>query len=581
MTSKRAEIRLSVLSVADVPSATDDAVVIRQGTLTSIDILVNDLDGDGDAFWLNDYTQPMYGSAHWSDSDRMIWYQPDEGFAGIDQFTYTLADQDGIGSGTVMITVNGAPVAIEDQATVGHGESVTIDVLANDTDAELDVLTVSAVSKPAHGSAIVNLDNTVTYSANTASVVGDSFTYSVTDSSGNTSTASVDIQRGNGATSPPSAGDDEFLVLEDSVGNTLDLLTNDQDPAGGALMVTIVSSPSHGDLVVDAMQSVTYVPDADYSGSDSFTYSVSSANGEARADVEITVQSQNDLPVAVADAAETTEDVPVTIDVLANDSDIDGDVLFVESVADASLGTVILTDDGHVLYTPNPDASGADQLSYVLSDGFGGRAMTTIDVLIAPVNDAPNAVDVLISTDKDQAVPIPVLGSDVDPDGDPLVVVISMDPAQGTALVDGAGIITYSPSSGFEGFDTFIYQVTDPWGLSAEASVIVTVGDPNLQPAAVNDDVTAGMGTAIRIDVLANDSDPDGDELSIYRVGKPRHGTAEIHKGKIVYHPDDGFTGTDQFTYRISDGTSTDTGRITIVVAETGATRESEPNNGQ
>ncbi len=538
-TNKDAEIHITVTSVGDVPDAADDAVVIRQGASASIDILVNDGEADGDAFWLNDYSQPQFGTTQWSDSDRMILYIPNPDFAGVDQFTYSLVDQDGIDPATVTITVNGAPLAADDATAVEAGAAVTLDVLGNDADAEGDTLTISAVTQPAHGSATVNPDNTITYVANDDMVVSDSFSYSVMDAIGNSASANVAVQRGEMVVPLPLARDDEFLVLEDSVGNTLDLLSNDVEPNGGAMVLAIITSPEHGDLVVDAMQSVTYVPAPEFSGVDSFAYAVTGNGGTANALVSITVQPQNDVPIAAPDSAVTDEDVSIAVDVLANDSDIDSNELVVQSVTDGLIGTSSINADGLVVYTPNPNAKGSDQISYILSDGAGGAAMMTIDLVVNSVDDPPTAQDDSFSVDPGTFAVLDVAANDLDPDGDqPLTLSIRVDPKFGTASVDATGRITYTPTPGFEGFDSITYRITDPTGLFSEATATITIGDPNLKPVAVNDEVETSEGQAIRIHVVGNDSDPDGDKLSIYRVAQPDHGTTEIKKGRIVYRPD-------------------------------------------
>lgn len=568
LTSKSAPIGIDVMSVRDLPTATADALVIRQGEQASIDVLVNDSDGDGDSIWVAGSTPPAYGTATWSDGDRMFWYQPIPDFHGVDQFTYLLADADGQSTGTVSVTVDGAPIAVDDAIQIEIGGSVTFDPLANDTDPEGSLLAIESVSKPVHGKTSIKPDGTVSYRAGSADATEDSFTYTIRDAIGNSSTGTVRVIRIAKAAETIHASDDEFLVLEDSAGNTLDLLGNDSVPDGSAVALTITSSPSFGTLVVDAMQLVTYIPDPEYSGADSFAYRISGPTGASDAAVSVTVQVQNDLPIAAADSAITDEDVPVVIDVLANDSDIDGDDLVVESVVDGLLGKATVSENQSVIYTPNPDVSGTDLVSYVVSDGFGGTAMMSMSITINPIADPPHVADDSVQIDRGEAIEIDVLANDRDPDGDPLnSLTIVEEPRHGTVSVLPSGKIGYQPEKRFEGKDSFTYSVADPSGNLSIGRVRIQVGEPNAKPETTPDDAATTAGQAILIDVLENDDDPDGDDLELFRVSKAKHGTVEIRGDKIHYEPNPGFAGTDTFTYRVTDGSETDTGRVTVVVS--------------
>ena len=138
----------------------------------------------------------------------------------------------------------------------------------------------------------------------------------------------------------------------------------------------------------------------------------------------------NAAPLAVDDAAETAEDTPVTIAVLANDSDPDGDTLTVVEVSAPAHGTARLTDAGTVEYTPEPDFHGIDRFTYVVDDGTGETARATVEVTVQPVNDPPQALDDSADTPEDTPVTIAVLANDSHADGDPLTVVEVSAPAQ-------------------------------------------------------------------------------------------------------------------------------------------------------
>lgn len=191
----------------------------------------------------------------------------------------------------------------------------------------------------------------------------------------------------------------------------------------------------------------------------------------------------NKIPNLIEDAAVTGQAVAVTINVLSNDSDANGDTLTVTSVSKPQFGTAS-TNGQSVTYTPNPTFVGTDSFSYFVSDGKGGTAagsvMVTVNGANGP-NQSPTASNDTIVTTPGSAVIIDVLLNDADPNGDTLLISIDGQPANGTAIVEN-GKIVYTPKAGFSGTDTFTYIVSDGKGGSASASVTVTV-TTNGQPS--------------------------------------------------------------------------------------------------
>ena len=228
-----------------------------------------------------------------------------------------------------------------------------------------------------------------------------------------------------------------------------------------------------------------------------------------------------DAPRALDDAAETAEDTPVTIAVLENDSDADGDPLTVVEVSAPAHGTAVLVDAGTVRYTPEPDFHGPDRFTYVVGDGSGLTAQAAVDVTVLPVNDAPRALDDAAETAEDTPVTIAVLANDRDADGDPLTVLEVSAPAHGTAVLVDAGAVEYTPEPDFHGPDRFTYVVDDGTGETAQAAVAVTVvpvNDPPLATGSIPDQtLEAGDGPA-SLDLSPFFDDRDGDPLSYTAV---------------------------------------------------------------
>jgi hypothetical protein len=207
---------------------------------------------------------------------------------------------------------------------------------------------------------------------------------------------------------PPVAEDDAYATDEDTLLTVAapGVLGNDTDADGDPITAVLDSDVSNGALVLNADGSFSYDPEPDFCGTDSFTYVANDGQADSNvATVTITVDCVNDPPVADDDTATTDEDTPITIDVLANDSDVDGDSLTVDSVTLPANGTATINPDGTITYTPDSNYYGPDTFSYTISDGNGGTNTADVEVTVTPMNDLPLAN---ISEIDDATIPLPV-----------------------------------------------------------------------------------------------------------------------------------------------------------------------------
>ncbi|MFC1672340.1 Ig-like domain-containing protein, partial [Planctomycetota bacterium] len=340
---------------------------------------------------------------------------------------------------------------------------------------------------------------------------------------------------------------------------------------GDALTYAIVAGPANGALSGTA-PNVTYTPNADYNGADSFTFKANDGQADSNvATVTINVLGLNDPPVAVDDAATTTEDTAVTIMVLVNDSDPEGDTLTVDSVTQPANGSAVVCDPPTcVEYTPPANWSGQAVFSYTVSDGNGGTDTATITVTVTGANDAPVAVDDSVTTSEDTMVTIMVLANDSDPDGDALAVSGVTQGSHGSvAVCDPPTCVEYTPNLNYYGSDSFTYTVSDGKGGTDTATVNVTVTPVNDAPVAVDDSAITDENTAVTVLVLANDSDVDGDALSVASVTQGANGSVANNGGNVTYTPNAGYDGTDSFTYTVSDGKGgTDVATVSVTVRD-------------
>ena len=570
------------------PVAVDDAYSVDQNKTLTVSategVLKNDFDPDDDELTAAVVTQPSHGTLSFH-SNGSFTYDPDDDFTGTDTFKYRVSDGSLTATATVTITVgdvNVAPQAVNDSYTVSSGATLTIGendgVLANDTDQDDDELTAVLVSSVAHGTLSLNGNGSFTYTPSAGFHGEDSFTYRAYDgiAYSNTATVTITVTAVNVA---PVALDDSYTVSPGAtlaVGQTEGVLANDTDQDGDSLTAVLVSSVAHGTLSLNSNGSFTYTPSAGFHGEDSFTYRA--YDGTAHSGTATVTIIVNDAPVAADDAYEVDEDGTLTVatddGVLANDDDPDGDEMTAILVGGPAHGTLVLDDEGSFVYTPNADFYGTDSFTYRASDGYATSEVATVTITVAPVPDAPVAVDdsytvvegLTLVVDANEGV----LSNDHDPDGDDLTASLVHGPTYGTLTFSDDGSFTYVPDEGFVGTDTFTYTAGDGTFESEVATVTIVVASAT-GPTAVDDayDVDRDATLTVGVDqgVMANDLNLDDDTIAVVGA-EPIHGTLELAAdGSFVYTPDDGFTGVDTFTYVLTDGTTeSNAATVTITV---------------
>ena len=355
----------------------------------------------------------------------------------------------------------------------------------------------------------------------------------------------------------PGAGDDELAAQMDTT-ITFDPRTNDRDPNGDALTITAASGASHGTLtIINGGTEIEYVPAAGYYGTDSFTYTISDGSLTDTATVAVQVIGQNSPPDAVDDSVETGIDSPVTFDPRTNDTDPNAHALLVVNLGSATSGSVeILSGGTEVRYTPNTGFVGSDSFTYTIEDSEGLSDTATVNVSVTNANLPPVANNDNASANENASVTLDPRVNDTDPNNDALMIVSKTDGANGVvAILSGGTQLSYTPDAGFFGTDSFTYGIEDPSGLSATATVAVTIASTNQAPVAANDTVSTDEDVAVTIDPRTNDSDPDSDPLTITAKTDGANGTVAILSGgtQVSYTPNSGFSGTDSFTYTIAD----------------------------
>ena len=566
-----ATVTIGVASVNDAPVATDDpsySVAEDQPLTTTAasGVLANDSDVDDAELTAELVNGPSSGELSLN-ADGSFTYTPNANFNGTDSFQYRASDGS-LGSNTATVTisvtgVNKAPVAVDDAGySVAEDQTLTTaptaGVLANDSDSDGDALGAELIEGPAPAvtaSFTLNPNGTFSFQPVPEFFGTTTFTYRATDGTAVSGSATVTITV-TAVNDAPVANAQSASTAEDTP-VSISLTGSDLD--GDALTFTIVSGPARGSLSAAASPGeYTYTPEANFTGSDEFTFTVADGSTtSAPATVTISVGGVNDAPVAVNDAASVAEDTPLTIGVLLNDSDPDGDQLTSTLVDGPAHGTVATNPDGSFTYTPAQDFSGDDQFTYTANDGTASsNAPATVTITVTPVNDAPVAAANAYTTSEDAPLTIPALGvlaNDSDVDGDGLSAVLVSGPTNGTLTLNADGSFTYTPSANFSDSDGFTYQASDGTLQSGLATVTITVTATNDAPVARAQSVTTNEDTPVTVTLAGEDT--EGSPLTYRLISQPSHGTLSGEGNVYTYTAAADYFGDDAFSFVVNDGT--------------------------
>lgn len=580
------KVDITVTPVNDAPSTVQDSYSVDEGaTIDTVadglpGVLDNDTDVEGDpleAVWVSG---PANGTLT-LDTDGSFVYIHDGSEVSSDSFIYKAYDgADYSVETTVVITINpinDAPKVNDDAYSVDEGGTLTVaapGVLDNDTDAESDPLEAIWISGPANGALTLNVDGSFEYIHDGSEVSSDSFTYNAYDGVDYSGQATVTITINNVNDAP--AASDVNVTTDEDVAVTIDLSTGANDPEGDPLTYSHdVLNPLYGSLSgFDPNTGIlNYTPTHNYNGSFTFSYSVEDDKGaSATANVNVTVNPVSDPPEAALGLVFVQEDSSIDINLYGHDAD--GDPITWAITSGPTHGTLTNFDPatGAVTYTPDADYNGADSFDYSVT-AVDGTDTGGLSISVNEENDPPEALDDTASTDEDTAVTIDLAANDSDPDGDTLTYTIDTDPSNGTVTIDPSGSAVYTPNADYVGTDTFVYQVSDPYGATDTANVTVTINGVVDAPVAVDDVTSVTEGATLNVSapgVMANDYDPDGDAITAVLVDNPTYGTVTLNAdGSYTYEHDGSEEPTDSFTYYVTDG-GLDSNTATVTITVTG-----------
>ena len=567
------------LTIFSIPVANADAYTAIQGqeldVAAATGVLANDANSDGNPLSAMLDTAPAHGQLTFN-ADGSFSYLPDAGFWGADSFTYIATDGNAISApATVTLTVSSVPLAAADAYALIAGRMLSLTapgVLANDTNADGNALTATLATLTAHGSLTLNADGSFLYTPNAGFFGTDSFTYTATDGIAGSVPATVTLT----VYSVPVAAADTYSTIQ---GQELDVATgngvlaNDTNADENPLSATRVTAPAHGQLTFNADGSFSYIPDAGFWGTDSFTYSA--ANGPAFSVPALVTLTVDSIPLANADAYALSMGQTLTIDaahgVLANDTNADGRTLSAKLVSGPNWGQLTMNADGSFSYTPSDGYWGTDSFTYSAMNGNAASAPATVTLTVSYI-PLPTADAYLVAGGTTLTVNAAqgVMANDGGVSGETLTVALNTPPTYGNLTFNADGSFSYTPNGGFFGTDSFTYVTTDGLHTSPPALVTLTVYSI---PVGNADTYAAIQGQELQVTaadgVLANDSNADGRALSAMQVSNPNYGTLTLNAdGSFSYTPNPGFYGRDFFYYIAQDSESTLAGLASSVPTE-------------
>ncbi|MGH8922642.1 MAG: tandem-95 repeat protein, partial [Actinomycetes bacterium] len=347
----------------------------------------------------------------------------------------------------------------------------------------------------------------------------------------------------------------------------------------------------NGTVTFLANGSVTYTPNLNFNGTDSFTYTVTSGGVTETAVVTVTVNAVNDAPVATGDSFTTPEDTPFS-GTLPAATDVDGDTLTYSLATPAANGTVVVNANGAYTYTPNLNYNGPDSFTFTVSDGNGGFATETVTIDVGPVNNDPvvNGTSITLNEDAAYSGSLPAA---TDVDGDALTYSLASAPANGVVTVNADGTFTYTPNADFNGADSFTFTVSDGNGGTDTASVLITVNPVNDPPTQVVPGSQTTAEDTNRVITGTSVADVDGGALTTTLTLPAGAGSIAVVTGggatitgngtgtvtiagtaaqinaaiaSITYTPTADYNGSTSLSVSTTDGTATASNSIAITV---------------
>ncbi len=582
------DVTIHISPTNDAPEVTGDisAVTAEDNsiTLTQEQLLEHAVDIDGDDLSAINLSTNDENATVEMNEDGSFTITPSENFYGDIEFTYDVTDGEEVVAAGLDLTVtpvNDAPEPQDQAFTVGEDGILTFtdaDLLTGATDVEGDNLTVEGVTYTgADGVLTDNGDGTYSFAPN-ENFNGDvNFTFDVSDGT-DTVTANIDVTV-TPENDPPVAGSTSYTVHEDNSITISDeqLLANSSDIEGDVAISSVSYSGNDGVLEINGDGTYTFSPNENFTGDVSLDVVVVDEDGAVDTTTAgITVLEVNDPPIAGVTSYTIDEDEVITISaeqLLANSSDIEGEVALDSVSYSGSEGIFTDNGDGTFSFAPNQNFNGEVNLDVVVVDEDGATASTTANIDVLPINDAPVSGDLAYSVDEDNSITLSqeqLLAQATDVEGDALTASNLVVDGDATVTANDDGSFTITPDANFNGDIDITFDINDGSD-TIVATADLTVNPVNDLPQPEDQAFTIGEDGVLTFtdqDLLDGATDIDGDDLSVEGVTYTGADGVLTDNGDGTYSfaPNENFNGDVNFTFDVSDGTDTVTANIDVSV---------------
>jgi VCBS repeat-containing protein len=550
-TSAPATVNIQITSSPIVPEVFDFSKILSEDT--SLRYFLPVFDGAG----LPDTYSVTQSPAHGSlviQLNGQFTYQPNKGFVGSDSFSFTASNAYGSSApATFSLQVDAAPnlppVANNRTFTLPQGQPLSGQMTGFDP--ENQPFTISVVQMPSHGNLTIQQNGMFTYTPVSNFSGADNFKFTVNDGRSTSAQATIQLQVNSVVNQVPQATSGNFSLNE---GDQINSKVTGNDPENQLLTFAVGTLPAHGALGFLNNGTFTYTPNNNYSGPDSFTFTVNDGvHTSTPATINLQVNAVNQAPAAGSTSALAKPGVPLNGQLLGNDPE--GQPLTFAVVNHPSNGIVQVQPNGAYTYTSTSGYLGDDSFTFAVSDGVNVSQAATISITVSSVNQPPVANANSFSVSQGSPLQNQLSGSD--PENHLLTYTVAQQPQHGNVQIQTNGAFTYTPTGAYTGPDSFTFTVNDGVNTSAAATISLQVNAVANQPPVANAhsySITAG---ATLNDQLTG-SDPENHALTYAVAQQPQRGNVQIQtNGAFTYAPTGSDSGSDSFTFTVNDGVNT------------------------
>ncbi|MEB2268338.1 tandem-95 repeat protein, partial [Priestia megaterium] len=533
-----------VIPVEKPPTVPNYSITTPENQSVTGQVVGSDPNGDLLTYRLG--TSPVNGSTI-INIDGSFIYLPNSNYVGPDLFTVIVEDSTGLTAVSIVnvtvIDINDSPITSD--VILQTIENVAINGQVFATDPDDNLLTFSLSGTPFNGTALVNPDGTFLYTPNPNFIGLDSFTVEVRDSRGASaqSLVTISVIRVN---QPPIVVD---LSLSTVQGQFVTGQVPAFDPEGDPLVYGLNLAPFNGTAIINSDGTFTYTPNPSFVGTDSFSvFARDPLGNQGFGTITVEVQSQ-DLPISAEGLTLTTlANQPVSGSIATVNPA--GSPLTYAVAIPPSNGTVVLNQDGTLVYTPNPGFTGEDIFDIVVIDSVGNQTIANAVVTVV-VGDRISVVNSEITTLFNTPVSGQVSATNLS--GNQLFYALMSNPISGSVVVNPDGTFSYTPNTGFFGTDQFQVLVSDVLGNTAVATIsIITQGPVERAPVVANQALSTTEQQPVTGSIAA--IDPQGETLTYTLLGGPVNGILSLNPdGNFTYTPNPGFIGVDSFTVSVQN----------------------------